>query len=155
MSGPLLTQPLNIDGQGVIVEGQDRYLIVLICQFVRSTIYKTGFFPFRTLTSQSGAQTQLPPMIDPNFMQNAQPAFFTHPQGYWHPQPLIIPPYGAPPAPPSYVPAQQAWTTTTSSKDSSVTRVQPTQPSTGVTGSAAMTPIMPLDQQYEIGRAHV
>ena len=28
MSGPLLTQPLNIDGQGVVGEGQDRYLIV-------------------------------------------------------------------------------------------------------------------------------
>lgn len=26
MSGPLLTQPLNIDGQGVVGEGQDRYL---------------------------------------------------------------------------------------------------------------------------------
>ncbi|CAG8582069.1 6787_t:CDS:10 [Funneliformis caledonium] len=125
ISGPLLTQPLNIDGQGVVVEGQDRML-----------------------TSHNGAQTQLPPMMDPNFMQNAQPAFFTHPQGYWHPQPLIISPYGAP-AHPGYVPSQQTWTTTTA-KDSSVgiTRAQPTQPSTGVTGSAAMTPIMPLDQQY-------
>ncbi|CAI2169341.1 4000_t:CDS:10 [Funneliformis geosporum] len=114
ISGPLLTQPLNIDSQGVVVEGQDRIL-----------------------ASQSAAQT-LPPMIDPNFMQNAQPAFFTQ-GGYWQPQHLIIPPYGAPPAHPSYVPSQQA------------TRIQPTQASTGVTGSSAMTPIMPLEQQYVEG----
>ncbi|CAG8479064.1 4118_t:CDS:10 [Rhizophagus irregularis] len=106
MSGPLLTQPLNIDGQGVVGEGQDR-----------------------GLATQNGAQIQ-PPMMDPNYIPNAQPAFFTPPPGYWHPQPIIIPPYGAPHAPPGYVP-QQAWTAA-SSKDQSVgvTRVQPSQPST-------------------------
>ncbi|CAB4390648.1 unnamed protein product [Rhizophagus irregularis] len=119
MSGPLLTQPLNIDGQGVVGEGQDR-----------------------GLATQNGAQIQ-PPMMDPNYIPNAQPAFFTPPPGYWHPQPIIIPPYGAPHAPPGYVP-QQAWTAA-SSKDQSVgvTRVQPSQPSTG-------SPMVSLDQQQYV-----
>uniref|UniRef100_A0A1D1Z9D6 Zinc finger CCCH domain-containing protein 45 n=1 Tax=Anthurium amnicola TaxID=1678845 RepID=A0A1D1Z9D6_9ARAE len=119
ISGPLLTQPLNIDGQGVGGEGQDRML------------------------TTNGAQ--IPPIIDPNFMPSAQPTFFTPPPGYWHPQPIIIPPYGAHPAPPGYVP-QQAWTAS-SSKDQpvGVTRVQPAQPSI-VTGS----PMMPLDQQQYV-----
>jgi hypothetical protein len=101
---------------------------------------------FRTLATQNGAQ--IPPMMDPNFMPNAQPAFFTPPPGYWHhPQHIIIPPYGAPPAPPGYVPAQQAWTTTPS-KDG--VRAQPAQPSAGVAGSTAMTPMMSLDQQQYV-----
>lgn len=82
-------------------------------------------------------------MMDPNYIPNAQPAFFTPPPGYWHPQPIIIPPYGAPHAPPGYVP-QQAWTAA-SSKDQSVgvTRVQPSQPSTG-------SPMVSLDQQQYV-----
>ena len=106
-------------------------------------IYETFFFIFRMLATQNGAQ--IPQIIDPNFMPNAQPTFFTPAPGYWHPQPIIIPPYGAPPAPPGYVP-QQAWTAS-SSKDQpvGVTRVQPAQPSI-VAGS----PMMSLDQQQYV-----
>ncbi|CAG8537103.1 30393_t:CDS:2, partial [Racocetra persica] len=123
INGPLLTQPLNLDNQSVDSDTKDRR---------------------ESFSSQSGAsssvQTTLQPIVDPNLIQSAQPTFFP-PPSYWHPQHMIVPPFGTGTSAPGYIPAQQAWTTPVPKDSSGVSRIQPPQ-STGVSS------VMPLEQQY-------
>ncbi|CAG8600623.1 32643_t:CDS:10 [Gigaspora margarita] len=123
INGPLITQPLNIDNQSTDNDAKDRR---------------------ESLSSQSGAsssvQTTLQPVMDPNYIQSAQPTFFS-PPGYWHPQHMIMPPFSTGTSAPGYIPTQQAWTTSVSKDSSGVSRIQPPQ-STGVPS------VMPLEQQY-------
>ncbi|CAJ0836840.1 10812_t:CDS:10 [Entrophospora sp. SA101] len=101
ISGPLLTQPINLEGGN----GQDRSL--------------------PTQNSNQTLQNQLSPMMDHNYIQTPQPTFFAPPPGYWHPQhTILLPPYGTPPAP-AYVSSQQVWANG-SSKDSSGNVTRPT-----------------------------
>ncbi|CAG8496171.1 17941_t:CDS:2, partial [Cetraspora pellucida] len=123
INGPLLTQPLNLDNQSVDSDTKDRR---------------------ESFSSQSGAsssvQTTLQPIVDPNFIQSAQPTFFP-PPSYWHPQHMIVPPFSTGTSAPGYIPAQQAWATPVPKDSSGVSRIQPPQ-STGVSS------VMPLEQQY-------
>ncbi|CAG8531584.1 2923_t:CDS:2, partial [Scutellospora calospora] len=129
ITGPLLTQPLNIDNQSIGGDTKDRR---------------------ESLSSQSGApssvQASLQPMMDSNFIQTAQPTFYPPPT-YWHPQHMIMPPFSTGTSAPGYISAQQAWTTSVPKDSSGVSRIQPTQ-STGVNCAANMSPAMPLEQQY-------
>ncbi|RHZ84746.1 hypothetical protein Glove_77g26 [Diversispora epigaea] len=127
LTGPLLTQPLNIDNQSV-GDTQDRRA---------------------SMSSQSSTpslQTPLQPMMEPNFIPNNPPnlpSFF--PPHYWHPQPMLVPQYSTAATPQNYSSNQQTWAT--SPKDSSRTQ-QTIQTATNGSGTSTMSPIS-LEQQQQ------
>ncbi|CAG8566545.1 9410_t:CDS:10 [Ambispora leptoticha] len=117
MTGPLLAQPLNLEATNI--EGQERQISS----------------PSGTSSSLQGP---IPPMMDINYMQNPQPAFFPPPppgHHYWHPQPILMPSYGTGPTPPGYVPG-------------SVAAPRPLQAG-GIVANPNLSPMLPIDQQQQ------
>ncbi|CAG8509461.1 2846_t:CDS:10 [Ambispora gerdemannii] len=117
MAGPLLAQPLNLEATN-IADGQERQI------------------PSPSGTTSS-LQGPMPPMMDINYMQNPQPAFFPPPPPghYWHPQPILMPSYGTGPTPTGYVPG-------------SVPTPRPLQ-NGGIVANPNLSPMLPIDQQQQ------